>query len=190
MEPTPKSQPSTTVDDAFRRRLAAYEARMHPNYDLRFNGRQLVLHENGGAILNWPAVSGRPGKQVPEFQAQRDQGPLPEGYYQFKVSGLQKYDEISDWQKLKGAFGRGEWRGGPDSWGRYRFWLTPAPGTETFGRSGFTIHGGSTPGSAGCIDLTDEMDEFADLMTALGQDEINVKVDYGSAGSANHHRGR
>jgi hypothetical protein len=190
MEPVPGPQSSTAVDNELRRRLKAYEARMHPNYDLRFNGRELVLRENGSPILNWAAVSGRPGKQSPEFQTQRGQGPLPEGDYQFNVSGLQKYDEISNWQKFKSALGGGEWKGGPDSWGRYRFWLTPAPGTETFARSDFSIHGGSTPGSAGCIDLTDEMDEFADLMTALGQDEINVKVDYGSAGSANHHRRR
>ena len=190
MEPAAESQSSPAADEEFRRRLKAYEERMHPNYDLRFNGRELVLRENGRSILNWPAVSGRPGKQSPEFQAQRDQGPLPEGDYQFNIGGLQKYDEISAWQKLKSALGGEEWRGGPDSWGRHRFWLTPAPGTETFARSGFSIHGGSTPGSAGCIDLTDEMDEFADLMTALGQDEINVRVDYGSAGSENHRRKR
>lgn len=186
MEPIPGPQ-SSVADDEFRRRLKAYETRMHPNYDLRFNGRELVLRENGKSILNWSAVSGRSGKQSPEFQTQRDQGPLPEGDYQFKVSGLQKYDEISGLQKALGVVGAGKWPGGERSWGRYRFWLTPAPGIETFGRSGLAIHGGFSPGSAGCIDLTDEMDEFVDLMKALGQDDVNVRVDYGSAGAANHH---
>ena len=108
MEPVPGPQSSTAVDNELRRRLKAYEARMHPNYDLRFNGRELVLRENGSPILNWAAVSGRPGKQSPEFQTQRGQGPLPEGDYQFNVSGLQKYDEISNWQKFKSALGGGE----------------------------------------------------------------------------------
>lgn len=188
MEPAPGSQSSTAADDEFRRRLKTYEARMHPNYDLRFNGRELVLRENGKPILNWPAVYGRAGRQSPEFQTRRGQGPLPEGEYQFKVGGLQRYDEIGSLQKALGTVDAGRWPGGQRSWGRYRFWLTPAPGTETFARSGFSIHGGSTPGSAGCIDLTDEMDEFAGLMTALGQDEIKVRVDYGAAGSANHRR--
>jgi len=79
MEPGTGSQSSTATDDEFRRRLRAYEWRMHPNYDLRFNGRELALRENGKPILDWPAVSGRPGRQEPEFQSRRDQGPLPQG---------------------------------------------------------------------------------------------------------------
>lgn len=35
-------------------------------------------------------------------------------------------------------------------WGDWRAALTPDPGTTTFGRSGFFLHGGSYPGSAGC----------------------------------------
>jgi hypothetical protein len=137
MGPVPGPQSSTAVDNELRRRLKAYEARMHPNYDPRFNGRELVLRENGSPILNWAAVSGRPGKQSPEFQTQRSQGPLPEGDYRFNLGGLQKYDELSGGQRLLGAVGAGEWPGGQRSWGRYRFWLTPTPATETFTRSGF-----------------------------------------------------
>ena len=84
------SRPMAAADEDFRRRLEAYESRLHPTYDLSFNGRELVLRENGEPILDWPAVSGRPGKQAAEFQSQRDQGPLPQGDYQFKVRGLQR----------------------------------------------------------------------------------------------------
>ncbi len=38
-------------------------------------------------------------------------------------------------------------------WGDYGVPLKSKPGTETFGRDGFFIHGGDEPGSAGCIDL-------------------------------------
>lgn len=38
-------------------------------------------------------------------------------------------------------------------WGDWRVSMSPAPGAETFGRSGFFLHGGSVPGSAGCIDI-------------------------------------
>jgi hypothetical protein len=34
------------------------------------------------------------------------------------------------------------------------------PGTETHGRGGFFIHGGSVAGSAGCIDLTADINRF------------------------------
>lgn len=78
----------------------------------------------------------------------------------------------------------------PPAWGRYRFWLKPDVGTQTFGRDNFSIHGESTPGSAGCIDLTSEMDDFADLMRALEQGEVSVQVDYGWEGSPNHRRRR
>lgn len=72
--------------------------------------------------------------------------------------------------------------------GQFRFWLRPKADTQTFGRGNFAIHGGMSPGSAGCIDLTSEMDDFADLMQALGQDEMDVQVDYGWQGSPNHRR--
>lgn len=45
---------------------------------------------------------------------------------------------------------------------------------------------GAIPGSAGCIDLTDQMDEFTNLMQVLGSDEIEVQVDYGWDGPPNH----
>ena len=41
-------------------------------------------------------------------------------------------------------------------WGEYITWFTPIDNTNTFGRGNFSIHGGSSPGSAGCIDLTED----------------------------------
>ena len=38
-------------------------------------------------------------------------------------------------------------------WGSWRVPLHPNAGTNTYGRSGFFIHGGSDQGSAGCIDI-------------------------------------
>ncbi len=38
-------------------------------------------------------------------------------------------------------------------WGSWRVPLHPNAGTNTYGRSGFFIHGGSNQGSAGCIDV-------------------------------------
>ena len=52
--------------------------------------------------------------------------------------------------------------------------------------AGFAIHGGSSGGWAGCIDLTDRMDEIVDLMRAIGQNQIDVTVDYGPDGDPNH----
>jgi hypothetical protein len=179
----------TDVADAeLRERLRRYEDRMHPHYALRFDGAELTLRENGEPIVSWPAVSGRPGTQGPEHQSYRDHGPLPQGGYRAKMSELQRYEDLDTWDRIKNNLGGGPWRGGKRSWGNYRVWLAPDASTRTFGRDNFSIHGGSTPGSAGCIDLTSEMDDFTDLMQALGQDEIDVQVDYGWQGSPNHRK--
>ncbi len=42
--------------------------------------------------------------------------------------------------------------------------------TDTLGRSGFSIHGGSTPGSAGCVDLTQQMPDFTKHFREYGAD--------------------
>lgn len=70
--------------------------------------------------------------------------------------------------------GVGAWRGGWRSWGFQRIWIHPMAGTNTFGRSNFSIHGGMTPGSRGCIDLTLAMERFANRFQGTGRDMILV----------------
>lgn len=178
------------ADPELRERLRRYEDRMHPHYALGFDGAKLTLQENGEPILSWPAVSGRPQTQGPEYQSYRDHGPLPQGAYRAKISELQRYEDLGRWDRIKNSVGGGPWPHGKPAWGNYRVWLAPDHKTQTFGRDNFSIHGGWTPGSAGCIDLTSEMDDFAALMQALGQDEVSVQVDYGWEGAPNHRRRR
>ena len=56
---------------------------------------------------------------------------------------------------------RGPWPGGTPVWGKNRIWLEPMPGTNALGRTDLAIHGGWIQGSAGCIDLTGLMPDFA-----------------------------
>ncbi len=116
---------------------------------LHFDGRELILR--GGKIFHtYKAVSGRPinGKfdYSVEAQKQKNRGPIPEGVYWIRP------DEFWEnaWYKPAPV----------DAWGNYRITIHPFTTTETYKRGGFFIHGGSTPGSAGCIDLTSEMDQF------------------------------
>jgi len=46
------------------------------------------------------------------------------------------------------------------AWGDYRLTIHVMPGTRTFGRGGFFIHGGTHAGSAGCINLHSGMENF------------------------------
>lgn len=68
------------------------------------------------------------------------------------------------------------------AWGDYRWALKPKSGTNTFGRSSFYLHGGSLPGSIGCIDLITDSGDFAKYYAKwkekTGKKTIEVKVDY------------
>ncbi|WP_105102097.1 L,D-transpeptidase [Microbulbifer pacificus] len=139
---------------------------------LSFNGKSLQwLDANGKVVNEWAAVSGREGYQSGEFQGQEDKGPIPEGIWAVRQERLQVRDQ-SAWQEFKGMFGLGTWPGGHNSWGDYRVWLEPLGNTNTYDRSGFSIHGGVIPGSAGCIDLCGLMPSFVQKFQSYGQDMI------------------
>lgn len=69
------------------------------------------------------------------------------------------------------------WSGNPISWGTSRVWLQPDANTNTYGRSGFTIHGGLTKGSAGCIDIPWQTGKLNDYLDNC-QDSVPVYVKY------------
>ena len=141
-----------------------------------FDGKKFTLYENNKPIMSWDAVSGKDGYRSPEYQNLKDTGPIPEGRYVARQSELQFYKDITWDNRLRSAVGFGTWRGGTDSWGESRAWLEPSKETNTYGRSGFSVHGGVEPGSAGCIDLTNRIDEFTQWFEKNGHDLIiNVK---------------
>ena len=126
--------------------------------------------------MSWDAVSGAKDYQSPKYQSVKDKGTIPEGTYVARQSELQFYKDITWGNRLRSAVGFGTWRGGTDSWGESRVWLEPSKETNTYGRSGFSAHGGAEPGSAGCIDLTHHIDEFTQWFEKNGHDLIiNVK---------------
>jgi len=141
-----------------------------------FDGKKFTLYENDKPIMSWDAVSGAKGYQSPEYQSVKDKGTIPEGTYVARQSELQFYKDITWDNRLRSAVGFGTWRGGTDSWGESRVWLEASTETNTYGRSGFSVHGGVEPGSAGCIDLTNHIDDFTQWFEKNGHDLIiNVK---------------
>ena len=141
-----------------------------------FDGKKFTLYENDKPIMSWDAVSGKDEYRSPEYQNLKDTGPIPEGVYVARQSELQFYKDITWDNRLRSAVGFGTWRGGTDSWGESRVWLEPSKETNTYDRSGFSVHGGAEPGSAGCIDLTHHIDEFTQWFEKNGHDLIiNVK---------------
>jgi hypothetical protein len=147
--------------------------------ELRFDGQTLTFYA-GGKIYTYHAVSGEP---LPDGSFPYDDarqripgiGPTPEGIYWINPSEMWTNGRLV--------------RGSRSSWGNHRITIHPFTTTETFGRGGFFIHGGSVPGSHGCIDLTSEMDRFTDDLVrevGAGQNcQIHLTVDYLGPGDFN-----
>ncbi|OCP23163.1 MULTISPECIES: L,D-transpeptidase family protein [unclassified Ensifer] len=142
---------------------------------LHFDGKRLNATENGRYAGGWDGVSGEKGLQEPQWQEIIDRGPIPEGVYD--VDQLQYPPPAGSWERFKGRINRGTWKGLENAWGNSRAFLNATSTThpKAAHRSGFSIHGGTDPGSAGCIDLTNGMDRFADFYRKTGQSaELNV----------------
>lgn len=139
---------------------------------INFDGHMLVLR-SAHVQFSWQAVSGRPdGRGDFDYslarQGKGEEGPIPEGEYWI--------DPAEIWERPWYEFVK------EPAWGNHRVTLHVMPGTRTRGRGGFFIHGGNTPGSAGCIDLTTSMDRFVARLRSLLQQSPNcfvpVRVQY------------
>lgn len=125
---------------------------------LRFDGRILIMITPTRTYMYW-AVSGRPieNKKFDYSIARQkiaDQGPIPIGRYWIEPSQMWE----NHWYNLAPSA----------AWGRHRITIHIYPGTQTYSRGGFFIHGGTHAGSAGCINLHIQMEKFAkDLREAL-----------------------
>lgn len=116
---------------------------------LRFDGRFLTMA--GDTRKTCPAVSGRPDDRGNfDYSSARQQipnaGPIPPGQYWVRPSQMW----TNRWYNIASRA----------AWGDHRLTIHVMPGTRTFGRGGFFIHGGNRAGSAGCIDLQSRMEDF------------------------------
>ncbi|SAI46918.1 Uncharacterised protein [Bordetella ansorpii] len=156
---------------AAERGTPAIPACMRAPFSLHFDGQVLTIPERG---LRYPAVSGRPASSGRfDYSAARQRlanvGPIPAGQYWIDLS--QMWDNA--WYRFTASRA---------AWGNHRITIRPYPDTPVFGRGGFFIHGGDTPGSAGCIDLTHSMDTFVKdlkrLLNGLPRCYIPLIVEY------------
>lgn len=125
---------------------------------LLFDGATLSASGTKAAFV-FPAVSGKRdeyGKFDYSLERQKVpfKGPIPEGSYWVQPSQMWE----NNWFKSLVRSPR-------SAWGNFRLTIHPHPGTQTYGRGGFFIHGGSVPGSAGCIDLAADIDRFVEHLT-------------------------
>ena len=153
-------------------------SRMHESQEedyeyLSFDGRELKLYRNGEKIKSWEAMSGQAEYQCDEYQSVADKGPLPGGEWLVKQSNHQNfYRDQTVMSMVGGILGRGSWPGSLWAWGEDRIWLEPASTTDSKGRKNFSIHGGASKGSGGCIDIVGQMSEFVDEFKKYGKDMV------------------
>ena len=99
-------------------------------------------------------------------------GPIPAGWYTADPNIVQKWSDLSITNKFVSSlpavegFKHGAWPGGTFAWGEFRVPLFPL---SVGSRGNFFIHGGSRPGSAGCIDLTKNMNAFVQAFIKYNQ---------------------
>lgn len=155
---------------------------------LSFDGEYLWMHglrfletPRSCAVLNgkplrYSAVSGKPVKgkflYSVQRQMQKSEGPIPEGRFWITPSELWEANLIHWVVGMTGG------------WGEFRISIHPYPTTKTYERGGFFIHGGDEPGSAGCIDLTSNIERFIQNLRGGVKEtkcHIPLTVDY-SAG--------
>lgn len=139
-----------------------------------------------------------------EWAKTKDEGPTPPGIYTLGETQYRPSDSKwkTDADYVKSAIAKSVVSNLPGSpirdteghefiqntkiskiaWGDYRWALNPKSGTNTLGRNRFYLHGGSTPGSIGCIDLVTNSGDFAKYYAKwrerTGEKTIDVKVDY------------
>ena len=197
--PTPWAKQSTSFGNNYRNMFVqelypiqrcALEAENQQflNPSLSFDGKELAILDNGNLVKSWKALSGRRKMQC-KTNTDKISGPIPEGQWLVKQSNLQEYKDLPISNKflsnvtdlLKAATDNGPhvgaWSGGRSSWGPARIWLEPVQGTNTLDRTGITIHGGDSYGSAGCIDLAPNMDNFVKYFKQTRQD-LPLEVKY------------
>jgi len=126
---------------------------------LLFNGSNLSWLQVDGSTSSWGAVSGvldNLGRTQFWAQSVKDYGPIPEGWYSVDPQNTLAMSNASNvLDKLK-------WMLKYSAWGSYATPILSQSGTQeyAFGRNNAFIHGGTTPGSIGCIDLTSNNANF------------------------------
>ncbi len=113
---------------------------------IRFSiGSKLLSFSTPAYALSIPATSGRDtclNNGILACQMARNEGPIPVGMYFIRPEELSNPSFAGD--LIRQTQG---------DWGDWRIRLHPEAKTNTHGRDGFFIHGGSAEGSAGCIDI-------------------------------------
>ncbi len=159
------------------------------NEYLLFDGKSLQWIKNKKTIASWKAMSRHKSFQSKKHTGDVNRGPIPEGEWDLKKEDYQNYDDennaLEDHINRKTLFYgnlKGSWPGGGISLGKssYLDYSKKRKETDTKGRTGISLHGGTVFGSHGCIDLQKGLKLFIRRYKRYGKDiKLKVKYRYG-----------
>jgi hypothetical protein len=173
---------------------------------MRFDGNELIVYGDGQELFRYGASSGRPipisekdarecggDPRLDTYMSSRfvgieDQGPIPEGVFQFSAPQIQEFSTGEQLSLLWGGIaGRSsvtvQGQGiHPGDWGAGRVPLNKvrvdnAPCGNPHKRHSFFLHGGLMAGSSGCIDIGTSFDELADFLRGYAK-PVTIEVKY------------
>ena len=127
-------------------------------------------------VRQWRAFSGAAGMNASAAsQREPSKGPLPSGLYR-----MNPYDTVSQ-SKADTSWDWIKWTLKSPAWGSYATELEPQT-TDTYGRHSFYVHGGSRPGSAGCITSSKGIGSFINGSEAnwRGRQETAISICHSS----------
>ena len=170
-----------------------------PALSLEFDGDMLTFRVDEGDRIkrySYSAVAGKPLMDgsfdySKERQKIAGEGPLPEGEYWINPNEIRYAPEPGSPKDILYMIGGmmppkkrfSPFPGGSVAWGRGRVPIYPQEVVvDNVKRGGFTIHGGTEPGSAGCIDLTNQEEKFFKEIEKYKKitDSIPLRVNYSS----------
>jgi len=123
--------------------------------ELTFDVKRGLLHVDpqikGREPYSVPATSGQgEGLNNPDMEGVKEVGPIPRGEWEINTKDISDPGKARDWfRNLKIPLVRTPL----GDWGDWRVRILPREGTDTKGRTDPFLHGGSKPGSRGCIDI-------------------------------------
>ena len=138
---------------------------------LLFDREYLYLKAiNGRTKQKWPAFSGKPDSSIDD-QNQKNYGPLPEGEYAVSFENTISYENNEGlWDAIK-------WKIKSKNWGYIATPLEQVKG-ESYDRGNFYIHSGREIGTAGCIELVEDLNKNFHSFMSLYNRSFRLVVKY------------
>jgi RHS repeat-associated protein len=122
-------------------------------------GTLVAVDSTSGETVSMRMTSGRGTcTNRPECAAKKSEGPAPPNDYQLNTDEISRFSMVGSMARFLAGLG---------DWGSFRVPLHSTGDGQMYERDGIFLHGGSFPGSAGCVDVGGGFGGSPDTMMLL-----------------------